>query len=1145
MHFISYGKPGVEYEAELETEVRQLAFVPGRGQLILLTEDSTIQLWEINAVGGEEKEGQIAAGGRLDKVRVSDHFANEQREGSLKQLTTLTVHSSGDVVFAGTQGGNIYVLNVDTLELYDQLIYQDVILQNVPDEYKKNNVGDVEVIAEQPGQPDKLLVGYNRGLMVLWDNKSLAAEHFYIANQQLETVSWHSDGLKFVSSHNDGSYILWRVTDNLHPSEPGKIPYGPFPCKAMTKVKALNGANGDTFLIFSGGMPRATYGDKHTVSLIQTSPEGEEKKHHALDFTSKVMDFVVINEPTADGHDDPKALVVLAEEEIVLVDLTHPDWLQFKLPYLASVHSSSITCCQHYSDVPDDVFKQVLEAGRRQNESKYTTANWPISGGRVEERAFVKTNDLLITGHEDGSVRFWDASDTNMYHIYTVSTAKLFLASDDDIPAIDGDDVSPLGGDGDVESEWPPFRKVGTFDPYSDDPRLAIRKVILCPMSGVLVAAGTAGQVIIFTLHREATEKQLQVEQLSVVEDKHAFVWKGHDQLHTRQGAIKLDVGHQPQAILQITPPAAVTAIALHSEWSLVAAGTAHGFGLFDYAQNKVVLSKSTLNPADLTSTAGGDALISRRKSFKKSLRESFRRLRKGRSTRKTKSGSSSPTPTASSPSKSDEVVPSKATSPARTFASEDNDTRPVERQIEARTDDGMGSVIRTLYLAPAALASNSTPAPTLWVGTNAGAIYVHAIGLPSEDKRASDLVTCQLGKEIQLKHRAPVIFIQVVDSSGYPIPNAFEVEKGKLKAPLTVGSSRVLIASEEQFKLFTLPSLKPYCKSKLTAHEGSRARKVAVADFVSKSDDKHIEHCMLCMSNQGEVTVYTIPDLKRQQHYSCVKREDIHGMSSLVFTRTGEGLYLHSPSEYKRFSLSARRLVSPTGSVDIPEGARPVKASDLPPPIAAASVEEETQPEKKKEDEEGTKKLKGGDGVGHGASTDQTAKLSATLLTSAQQTTDSVSEPPSSGKSISDKGPVATELASSVLSEAIALEVKEELEIKPIISTLAAAAEEAAIAVDLVVPVPDLEPLDLLIGQYNGEAAHITNGQLNGHNGVNGGGNDNEDDHEDEDDEDDNVDQSNGNVEIDTNVNMSNLTTDSSTMGLDITIDSVKDHMQ
>ena len=39
------------------------------------------------------------------------------------------------------------------------------------------------------------------------------------------------------------------------------------------------------------------------------------------------------------------------------------------------------------------------------------------------------------------------------------------------------------------------FLILGSFDPYSDDPRLGIQKIALCPMSGTLVVAGTAGQV--------------------------------------------------------------------------------------------------------------------------------------------------------------------------------------------------------------------------------------------------------------------------------------------------------------------------------------------------------------------------------------------------------------------------------------------------------------------------------------------------------------------------------------------------------------------------------------------------------------------------------------------------------------------------
>ena len=48
----------------------------------------------------------------------------------------------------------------------------------------------------------------------------------------------------------------------------------------------------DSFIIFAGGMPRASYGDRHTVTAMQGS------MHHVFDFTSRVVDFVTLN--TAD-----------------------------------------------------------------------------------------------------------------------------------------------------------------------------------------------------------------------------------------------------------------------------------------------------------------------------------------------------------------------------------------------------------------------------------------------------------------------------------------------------------------------------------------------------------------------------------------------------------------------------------------------------------------------------------------------------------------------------------------------------------------------------------------------------------------------------------------------------------------------------
>lgn len=54
--------------------------------------------------------------------------------------------------------------------------------------------------------------------------------------------------------------------------------------------------------------------------------------------------------------------------------------------------------------------------------------------------------------------------------------------------------------------------QVGTFDPYSDDPRLAVKKLALCPVSGTLVVAGTAGSVIVAKINSDSVEKEVKVK---------------------------------------------------------------------------------------------------------------------------------------------------------------------------------------------------------------------------------------------------------------------------------------------------------------------------------------------------------------------------------------------------------------------------------------------------------------------------------------------------------------------------------------------------------------------------------------------------------------------------------------------------------
>jgi lethal(2) giant larvae protein len=203
------------------------------------------------------------------------------------------------------------------------------------------------------------------------------------------------------------------------------------------------------------------------------------------------------------------------------------------------------------------------------------------------------------------------------------------------------------------------------------------------------------------------------------------------------------------------------------------------------------------------------------------------------------------------------------------------------------------------------------TTTPTLWVGTNAGTVYVFTINIPGGERRSKEDVGCQIAKEIQLKHRAPVLSVIILDCNSCNV-EGFSPQHDHL------GPHKVIIASEEQVKIFTLPALRPFGKLKLTAQEGSRLRAIRVQTFVSSADSSYSEKCLSCITNQGDVYIITVPDLRKQiVFHQLIKREDITGISSFTLNEFGEAVYQISSSELQRISLSISGAVFPRCSID------------------------------------------------------------------------------------------------------------------------------------------------------------------------------------------------------------------------------------
>ena len=97
-------------------------------------------------------------------------------------------------------------------------------------------------------------------------------------------------------------------------------------------------------------------------------------------------------------------------------------------------------------------------------------------------------------------INFWDVTTGAMRLVYELKTANLFVGQEPDALMDDFADF-----------KWPPYRKVSSYDPFEDDPRLAIKFIEFCPFSRTLCVGGNGGQVITFSLNPMPNEVKLEV----------------------------------------------------------------------------------------------------------------------------------------------------------------------------------------------------------------------------------------------------------------------------------------------------------------------------------------------------------------------------------------------------------------------------------------------------------------------------------------------------------------------------------------------------------------------------------------------------------------------------------------------------------
>lgn len=148
------------------------------------------------------------------------------------------------------------------------------------------------------------------------------------------------------------------------------------------------------------------------------------------------------------------------------------------------IHESPVTCCTYLADCPSDLVPAFYLVGLNPNNRKTAQSDrqWPVSGGEWSPSS-CSYFEVIITGHQDGSVKFWDSSAGTLQILYKLKTAKIF--------------------------ERPRTR---SMDGNDDDP-LAIQMISLCPESRRLCVAGASGHVILFKFRKsESVSEFLALE---------------------------------------------------------------------------------------------------------------------------------------------------------------------------------------------------------------------------------------------------------------------------------------------------------------------------------------------------------------------------------------------------------------------------------------------------------------------------------------------------------------------------------------------------------------------------------------------------------------------------------------------------------
>ncbi|KAL2792800.1 syntaxin-binding protein 5 isoform a [Daubentonia madagascariensis] len=900
-----FGRPGVECYCQHDSgaAVIQLQFLINEGALVSALADDTLHLWNLRQ--------------KRPAILHSLKFCRER-------VTFCHLPFQSKWLYVGTERGNIHIVNVESFTLSGYVIMWNKAIELS----SKSHPGPVVHISDNPMDEGKLLIGFESGTVVLWDLKSKKADYRYTYDEAIHSVAWHHEGKQFICSHSDGTLTIWNVRSPAKPVQT-ITPHGkqlkdgkkPEPCKPILKVEFKTTRSGEPFIILSGGLSYDTVGRRPCLTVMHG------KSTAVLEMDYSIVDFLTLCEtPYPNDFQEPYAVVVLLEKDLVLIDLAQNGYPIFENPYPLSIHESPVTCCEYFADCPVDLIPALYSVGARQKRQGYSKKEWPINGGNWGLGA-QSYPEIIITGHADGSVKFWDASAITLQVLYKLKTSKVFekSRSKDDRPNTD----------------------IVDEDPY------AIQIISWCPESRMLCIAGVSAHVIIYRFSKQEVITEvipmLEVRLLYEINDVESPEGEQPPPLPTPVGGsnpqpippqshpstsssssdglrdnvpclkvknspLKQSPGYQTELVIQLVwvggePPQQITSVAVNSSYGLVVFGNCNGIAMVDYLQKAVLLNLGTIELY-----GSNDPYRREPRSPRKSRQPS------GAGLCDISEGTIVPEDRCKSPTSA--KMSRKLSLP--TDLKPDLDVK--DNSFSRSRSSSVTSIDKESREAISALhfcetftrKADLSPSPCLWVGTTLGTVLVIALNLPpgGEQRLLQPVIVSPSGTILRLK--GAILRMAFLDTTGCLMPPAYEPwrehnvpeekdEKEKLKKrrPVSVSPSSsqeisenqyAVICSEKQAKVISLPTQNCAYKQNITE-----------TSFVLRGDIVALSNsiCLACFCANGHIMTFSLPSLRPLLDVYYLPLTNMRIARTFCFTNNGQALYLVSPTEIQRLTYS------------------------------------------------------------------------------------------------------------------------------------------------------------------------------------------------------------------------------------------------